>query len=461
VIAPSALADLVRRRAVRAHFVGIGGAGMAPLAALSARSGWTVDGCDATDSRVLGALGEFGVIARTGHAREHAIGRDLVVATSAAAPDVPCLVEARERGVAIAKRAEVVGAWSRQRTAICIAGTAGKTTTAAMAAWILLRAGHDPSALVGGEVPGLGVGGRAGGSRFLVVEADEFDRSFLHLTPAIAVVTNVEADHLDYYGSVDAMEEAFRAFATSTPRGGLIVNGDDPGAARLADGGSVTFGTRPDADWQIGRIDTAGPTTTAVVRHKGLSHVLTLPLPGRHNVHNAVGAIAAAALVGVDTTASVEALREFPGVGRRFERRGSVRGVVVYDDYAHHPMKVRAALATARQVARGRIICIFQPHTYHRTAALFKDFSASFDDADVVLMLAPYSPPGREDATPEGDAARLVAAIGRSDVIYCPGAAEAVSRASSTARPGDIIVTMGAGDVTRLASWVVAALEVS
>jgi UDP-N-acetylmuramate--alanine ligase len=432
---------------------------MAPLAALSARAGWNVDGCDATDSLVLGALRELGVIARTGHARDHAIGRDLVVATSAAAPDVPCLVEARARGVAIAKRAEVVGAWSRQRTAICIAGTAGKTTTTAMAAWILLRAGHDPSALIGGEVPGLGVGGRAGASRYLVVEADEFDRSFLHLAPAIAVVTNVEADHLDYYGSVEAMEEAFRAFAASTPREGLIVNGDDPGAARLADRTSTIFGTGPDADWQIGRIDAAGPTTTAVLRHAGVSHLLTLPLPGRHNVHNAVGAIAAAARVGVDAGVSVEALREFPGVGRRFERRGDARGVVVYDDYAHHPMKVRAALATARQVASGRVICIFQPHTYHRTAALFEDFRAAFDDADVVLMLAPYSPAGREDATPEGDAARLVRAIGRAAVIYCPDATEAVGRAASTARPGDIIMTVGAGDVTRLASRVVAALE--
>jgi UDP-N-acetylmuramate--alanine ligase len=428
---------------------------MAPLAAIVADRGWRVTGCDLGASDVTAQLQARGVGFVLGHDPSHVVGQELLVVSSAVPADAPELLAAEAAGVPVVKRARLVGALTRRTRALCVAGTAGKTTTTAMCAAGLLGAGLDPSALVGAAVPGIGVGGRSGRGDIFVVEADEFDRTFLSLRPLVAVVTNVETDHLDYYGSREAIDAAFRQFlALLPPDGRAVICRDDPGALAVAPPGALGYGTSPGCDWRADGIAPTDGGGTRFVAHgsDGRRLDVRLRLPGRHNALNALAAIAACAELGAEPEAVADALARFDGAARRFERKGEARGVAVYDDYGHHPTKVRASLAAARQRAgRGRVFCVFQPHTYHRTMSLFEDFARAFGDADRVLVLDIYSPAGREQPIAGVDARRLVAAMGHPGASYAASFDEAAALVAAEARPGDLVVTMGAGDVTRLA----------
>jgi UDP-N-acetylmuramate--alanine ligase len=449
------LAGLLDRPGTKAHFVGIGGAGLAPLASIVADRGWAVSGCDLGESEVAAQLKARGIPVEIGHDGAHVEGQELLVISSAVPADAPEVAAAERAGVPVVKRHPVIGALTRRTRALCVAGTSGKTTTTAMCAAGLIAAGLDPSALIGAAVAGIGVGGRAGRGDVFVVESDEFDRTFLAFQPHVAVVTNVESDHLDYYGTREAIDEAFRQFLAALPRSeNAVVCGDDDGAVAVAPAGAVRYGTGERCDWRASAIEPIDDGGTRFVSRgpDGRERAVRLKLPGRHNVLNALAAIAAAERLGAALEGVVEGLAGFEGAARRFEKKGEARGVAVYDDYGHNPSKVRAALASARQRAgRGRVWCVFQPHTYHRTMSLFDDFAAALSGADHVLVLPIYSPAGREQPIPGVTGERLAQAVTGAEARYVASFEEALAEVERGVRAGDLVVTMGAGDVTRLA----------
>lgn len=439
------------------HFVGAGGAGMCALAELLLRSGGRVTGCDLKDSVALGDLARMGAGVFVGHDASHVDDATAVVVTSAVPAGHPELIRARERGIPVLKRAEALGAWVNAGRLVAVAGTHGKTTTTAMATEILNGAGMDATGLVGGRVAGWGGNLHFGGGDLYVVEADEYDRSFHTLTPDVAVVTNMEADHLDVYGDLAGVREGFATFLRGVRPGGAVVAcADDHGAASLLGAlgqEAVTYGLS--AGSRIRAVEvTAGPAGVAcrVVEDGVEAGVIRIGLGGIHNLRNALGAAAAARVLGAPWGDIATALESFRGVGRRFERLGEAGGVTVVDDYAHHPTEIRATLAAARATFPGaRLVVAFQPHLYSRTRDFSADFGASLADADVVWVTGVF--PAREapiagvDGTLVADAAREA---GAADVRYeasldlLPGALAAMLR------PRDVLLTLGAGSVERV-----------
>jgi UDP-N-acetylmuramate--alanine ligase len=340
---------------------------------------------------------------------------------------------------------------------LAVGGTQGKTTTTAMLASILIHAGLEPIALVGGVMPNLGSGAYFGAGDLFVVEADEFDRRFLALKPEIAVVTNVEPDHLDYYGTFDAIRDAFDSFVDRVSEDGWIVAcADYPHSLALADrqpDRSVTYGTSDNAEWRASGItpNEIGGNDFVTYAHDTLVGRFRLRVPGRHNVTNALAAAIAAGRIGVDFTTAAAALEAFGGVDRRLEVKGRAGGVTFVDDYAHHPTKIRASLAALREQHEGRIVCLFQPHHYHRLSSLFEDFVGAFEDADLVVVTDVYAPAGRGPAVGERTATELANAIGRGRAIDGGPLSQAMETTFALVAPGDIVVTMGAGDVTTAA----------
>jgi UDP-N-acetylmuramate--alanine ligase len=456
------LLPFLDRAGVRAHYMGVGGAGMAPLASIMAARGWRVSGCDLGTSAVTEALNGEGVPVALGHDPAHVADAELLIVSSAVPADAPEVVAAEQRCLTIAKRARLVGALTRRSRAICIAGTAGKTTATAMTSVALIGAGADPSVLVGGAVAGVGVGGRGGRGDLLVVESDEYDRSFLSFQPHVAVVTNVEADHLDCYADLDDIHRTFRAFLDSVPpEGRTIVCADDPGARQVAPNLAVTYGESADAHWRAADVrpnDLGGNDFDLIAPDRRTTRV-RLAVPGRHNVLNATAALAVCGVLDVDLAVAAAALTDFHGAARRFELKGEAAGVAVYDDYAHHPTKVRAALAGARQRTLGRVWCLFQPHTFNRTASLWDDWLDAFGDADEVVLLDVYSPAGREPPMPEVTSTRLRAGLHHPSAHYAASADQALDLIARAARPGDLVITMGAGDVTALGPRLLAQLH--
>ncbi len=436
------------------HLVGIGGTGMSALATLLWQAGYTVTGSDLKPSAVIEKLRADGVSISIGHDPRNVEGSAIVVRSSAVADANVEVQRARALGINVLKLAEFIGLISQSYRTLAVAGTSGKTTTTAMLASIALEAGLDPTVIIGGVLPTLGSGAHLGSGEFLIVEADEFDQRFLHLRPEIAVVSNVEADHLDYFGSLSAIVKAFEAFVDLVPDDGWIVAcADDPIAARLAERKpetSVTFGLGENADWRavgVSRNDVGG-NDFYVMAHDTLVGHFRLRIPGLHNVYDALAATVAAGRIGVDFTTAASALERFGGVRRRLERIGEAAGVVVFDDYAHNPTKVRATLAALREQHAGRIICLFQPHTFHRLASLFDDFTHSFDDADLVVVTDVYEPFGRGPGHGSRTAEDLARAIVGTAARYGGDLRSAVQTVARIARRGDTIVTMGAGDVT-------------
>lgn len=437
------------------HLVGVGGAGMSSLAIILRDAGYLVTGSDLAASSTVEDLRRRGIPVQVGHHAENVGSATFVIRSSAVPRSNPEVSFAASHGIPVLKHSEALGALTRVRRTVAVAGTHGKTTTTAMLATILFAAGFDPTVLIGGVVPTLGSGAHWGTGDLLVAEADEFDRRFLDLYPEIAIVNNVEADHLDYYASLAEIIAAFRAFVAAVPpEGWIILCADDPGARQLADvqpDRTVTYGLSEHADWRaVGlSVNDLGGTDFYIVAHETLIGRCRLRVPGRHNVQNALAALVAAGRVGVDLTAAAAALERFPGVRRRFERLGTVRGITVVDDYAHNPTKVRATLAAAREQHPGRIICLFQPHTYDRLRTLFDAFTRAFGDADLVIVTDVYSPAGRERGPHGARTGRdLAAAIVGTAACYGGDLAAAVELTARLARPGDLIITMGAGDVT-------------
>lgn len=436
------------------HLIGIGGSGMSSLAVMLREAGYRVSGSDLNDSAGVDSLRARGIPVAVGHHPDNLGAVTLVVRSSAVPESNPEVQRAAELGIPVVKHSEMIGWLSTTKRTLAVAGTAGKTTTTAMLAWILKEAGFDPTALVGGVLPALGSGARLGRSDFLVVEADEFDRRFLELHPEVAIVTNVEPDHLDYYGSFDAIREAFRQFVGKVPEGGwMILCGDDREAATLAaiaPERAVTYGLDVGVDWRAAGLNPneLGGTDFVVYAHENLIGKFRLRVPGAHNVANALAAMVAAGRVGVDFTTAAAALEQFTGVQRRLENKGEAVGVVVIDDYSHHPTKVRAGLAALREHHPGRVVCLFQPHHYHRLSSLFDDFARAFGDADLVIVADVYSPAGRGPSAGERTAQDLARAIQGTTARYGGNLAESTELVVSLARRGDLIVTMGAGDVT-------------
>ncbi|MBT1002149.1 UDP-N-acetylmuramate--L-alanine ligase [Paenarthrobacter sp. DKR-5] len=457
-MSPAVLADLGR-----VHFVGIGGAGMSAVARIMLAQGVPVSGSDANESAGLRALAALGARVVAGHSAEAVADVDTVVISSAIRESNPELAVARSRGLTVLHRSEALAAAMAADRVVAVAGTHGKTTTTSMITVLLRGAGLDPSFAIGATVPALGVNAAHGRSDIFVAEADESDGSFLNYRPGIAVVTNVEPDHLDHYGTAEAVYESFRRFAALLPAGGLLVAcADDAGSRELGLGvrelGAcrvVLYGQDENADVRL--LNPAAPGAALSLQRDGLAETfpLRLQVPGVHNALNAAAAFAVAVELGVEPAQAAAALAAFAGAARRFEFKGAGRGVRVFDDYAHHPTEVHAALTAARTVAEGhRVHVIFQPHLFSRTREFAAEFAAALDLADTVAVLDIY--PAREDPIPGVTSELITARMQHGS--YQPDKAAAVAAAGADARPGDIILTVGAGDVTALGADVVAAL---
>lgn len=453
----------------RVHFVGIGGAGMSGIARIMIARGVPVSGSDAKQSRSVAALRALGATVHVGHDASH-LGAgpsvvNTVVVSTAIRPDNPELAEANSRGLRVMRRAEALAEVMVGRYGIAVAGTHGKTTTTSMLTVALQHCGADPSFAIGGDLNESGANAHNGSGEVFVAEADESDGSFLLLSPYAAVVTNVEPDHLDHYGSEQAVHEAFRLFSERLPRDGFLVTcADDAGAARLAEtaqsaGVDVrTYGSAPSADLRVHSVDLCGGGSTFEVVERGRRlGAVRLQVPGRHNVLNAAGALAVGLGLGLPATDLREGLSGFTGTRRRFELKGSAAGVRVYDDYAHHPTELEAVLRAARQVAgSGRIVAAFQPHRYTRTQAFADAMGRALDLADDVVVMEVYS--AGEDPIPGVTGATVAAAVKRARMVFEPSWSAVAAHLAERARPGDLVLTLGAGDVTMIGGEVLALL---
>jgi UDP-N-acetylmuramate--alanine ligase len=477
---PSAATPALPPQLVRAHLIGIGGAGMSGVARIVLARGGAVSGSDAKDSGALLALRELGAKVTVGHAAANLDQLDAnptaIISTKAVHqtdPDNPELVEGARRGIPVIHRSAALAALMSGYRVACVTGTAGKTSTTSMLTVALQHCGADPSFLIGGDLTQCGTGAHHGGGDIFVAEADESDATFLAYSPDVAVVTNVEADHLDHHGTVEAYTACFDAFVSClAPDGVLIANADDPGSAALADRAAAS-GVRVR---RYGRLAAAaagarllaytpdggrGTATLQLTGSDGASHRVQLQVaaPGEHMASNAVAALLAGLELGAPLPGLLAGLAAFGGVRRRFELIGQVAGARVYDDYAHHPTKVAAALRGARQVVGpGRLLVAFQPHLYSRTRDFAAEFGTALALADVVLLLDVYG--AREHPLPGVTAALIAQAVPlpADCVFYKPCWVDVPGRLADLVRPGDVVVTMGAGDVTMLGPRLLAEL---
>ena len=445
------------------HFMGIGGAGMSALALIACRRGVPVSGCD-TDPTGAADLAGLGVQVLQGHDAAHLTNLRAVVVTAAVRADHPELEGARQRGIPIVPRKVALAELIAGARAVAVSGTHGKTTTTVMTTEALTAAGLNPTGIAGGRVSNWGGNARVAGDELFVVEADEYDKAFLTLHPTVAIVNNVEPDHLECYGSMAALEDAFVEFAGRARI--AIVNGDDPGAQLVAArlGPTVRrYGCAADSDIRIDGVVQQADSTEARIRWKGGRSIkLRLAVPGLHNLRNAVGALAAVDALGGALEPAAEALAQFQGVGRRFERLGEFSGVAVVDDYAHHPSELAATLSAARQAFPGRrLVAVFQPHLYSRTAAHGQAMGEALAVADLVFVTEIYA--AREQPIPGVSGQQVADAATRAgaDTRFQPTRAEVGRNVYRELRPGDVVLTLGAGDITRVAPelvrWLTAA----
>ena len=448
------------------HFIGIGGAGMCALAELVLRSGGKVSGCDLKRSQAAQDLIRLGASIEVGHDTAHLGGAVAVVLTSAVPQDHPEVTAARAMGIPVFKRAKALGDWVIGESVVAIAGTHGKTTTTAMTTEIFASAGFNPTGLVGGRVIGWKSNLRFGSDALFVVEADEYDKSFLKLSPDVAVVTNVEADHLDIYSDFSGEREGFVEFVSGLREGGrVIVCADDYGAAsllpRLGCTG-YTYGTAAGSMLRATDVTVTPEITRCAVHENGnsIGH-LEIPGGGRHMLLNALGASAVARSMDVEWPAILQSLSSFGGVTRRFERLGRVAGIEIIDDYAHHPTEVSVTLEAARSIFPGaRLIAVFQPHLYSRTKEFSAEFGAALSEADVLWVTDIFAAREAPIAGVSGEMlVNAVRAVGKSEVHYHPNL-ETISEAlAGTLRPGDVLLTLGAGSIESLGQSLLAQLQ--
>ena len=458
----------------RVHFVGIGGAGMSGIARIMLARGTKVSGSDSSASATLDELAALGARVHAGHAAGQVGDADTLVVSSAIRESNPELAEARRRGLRVLHRAAALASLMSGRQVIAVTGTHGKTTTTSMITTVLLETGARPAYAIGGVLAATGAGAADGAGRYFVAEADESDGSFLMYAPDVAVVTNVEADHLDNYGTEQAYRASFRAFLGKiTPGGLLVTSADDPGTIELAGHARdlglrvVTYGTSPEAGYRVSNVTASGMETTFLVtagtgRPAGAAAAtgLHLGVPGEHNALNAAAAFAVAVELGISPAQAAGSLASYRGAARRLEPKGEAGGVRVLDSYAHHPTELTADLRAARDivgiagtVGTGRVIAIFQPHLYSRTRIFAAEFGAALGLADEAVVLDVYA--AREDPEP-GVTGRLVADAVPGGAHYVADFADVPKVIAALAAPGDLVLTMGAGDITRMGPLVLA-----
>jgi UDP-N-acetylmuramate--alanine ligase len=455
------------------HFIGIGGIGMSGIAEILLTLGMRVSGSDLRLGPITDRLAGMGATVYEGHERSHVGDASVVVTSSAVSSSNPEVLEARVRKIPVIQRAEMLAELMRLKYGIAIAGMHGKTTTTSMVASVLAAGGLDPTVVVGGRVDAFGSNARLGSSQYLVAEADESDRSFLKLSPILAVVTNLDREHMDCYRDMEDVEASFLSFMDKVPFYGAVTACIDnlllakilPRAQRRI----YSYGVAPAADYRLEVLDSgltlgerpscavSGFRRFQVVTAKGILGPFELRVPGRHNILNATAAVAIACQLDVPAEKIAEGLASFNGVDRRFQLRGRAKGVAVVDDYGHHPTEISATLAAARECGYGKIHVIFQPHRFTRTRDLLEEFSHAFSLADTVTVLPIYA--ASEDPIPGITAELLVARMRDTAAFYEPDFPGALARVTGTAQPGDLILTLGAGSVSQLAPQVLASLE--
>jgi UDP-N-acetylmuramate--alanine ligase len=446
-----------------AHFIGIGGIGMSGIAEILLNQKMKVSGSDLRRSPITDRLAQLGAVIYEGHEAGHISGSTVVVTSSAVNAANPEVLEAHARKIPVIQRAEMLAELMRLKYGIAIAGMHGKTTTTSMVASVLGAGGLDPTVVVGGRVDAMGSNARLGGSQYLVAEADESDRSFLKLSPILAIVTNLDREHMDCYSDMDDVERAFLAFMDKVPFYGAVTACiDNPQLAAIlprARRRVFTYGTAPEADYRLTSVSTEKGAFSrfVVTTATGPIGPLELHVPGRHNVLNATAAVAIAHQLEVDPDKIAEGISHFRGVDRRFHLRGRARGVTVVDDYGHHPTEIRATLAAARECGYEHVHVVFQPHRYTRTHDLLEQFSTAFRDADTVTVLPIYA--ASETPIPGVTAELLANKIEGPQVEFAPDFTAALAQVTGKAKEGDLILTLGAGSVSQLAAQILAALE--
>ena len=446
------------------HFVGIGGIGMSGIAEVMVNLGYTVQGSDQAESANIKRLREKGVKIAIGHLADNLADAEVVVISSAIKQDNPELVAARARRLPVVRRAEMLAELMRLKSCIAIAGTHGKTTTTSMVAALLDVAGFDPTVINGGIINAYGTNARLGAGDWMVVEADESDGTFLKLPANIAIVTNIDPEHLDHFKSFEAVQDAFRAFVENVPFYGFSVMCTDHPVVqslvgRIEDHRIITYGENPQADVRLIDVSHAGGTSrfTIALRDRSGQSVrqiknLALPMPGRHNALNATATVAVAQELGIADDVIRAALAGFGGVRRRFTRTGTWRGVTIIDDYGHHPVEIAAVLSAARELTEGKVIAVVQPHRYTRLAALFEQFCTCFNDADAVIVAHVY--PAGEAPIAGIDRDALVQGLrthGHRCVVALDGPEKLPLLVAAMAEPGDYVVCLGAGSITQWA----------
>jgi UDP-N-acetylmuramate--alanine ligase len=455
----------------RIHLIGIGGTGLSAIARVLLEMGHTVTGSDRLESPFTQDLRAAGVTINIGHRAENVDGAEMVVRSSAIPDDNPEVLAARQLDIPVLKRAEFLGSLMEGKTGIAVAGTHGKTTTTSMIAWILSALGQEPSFISGGVLSNLGVNARAGKGQAFVIEADEYDRMFLGLKPSIEVITNVEHDHPDCYPTAQDFQAAFIEFTDKLPQDGtLIFCAEDAGARKVASrlrgtgrhiiaygwsGQNSLIGSEYSLARDLHARANAGFSFTTIINRQ--TATLSLQVPGRHNVLNALAALTVTSVLGLNLGNAAQALEQFTGTGRRFELRGAVAGVLVIDDYAHHPTEIRATLSAARNRYPGhRIWVVWQPHTYSRTRALFDGFATAFSDADAVIVTEVYQ--ARE---PQQDfsAEQVVKAMSHPAVQFIAELPQVTSYLISHLSPGDVLLVLSAGDADQVSAQVLSHMK--
>ncbi len=446
------------------HFVGIGGIGMSGIAEVLANLGYTVTGSDVADSANVKRLRDMGITVEIGHKAENLDGADVVVVSSAIKRDNPELIAARAKRLPVVRRAEMLAELMRLKSCVAVAGTHGKTTTTSMVAALLDAGGLDPTVINGGIINAYGTNARLGAGDWMVVEADESDGTFLKLPADVAIVTNVDPEHLDHFHTYEAVQDAFRDFIENIPFYGFAVMCTDHPVVqalvgKLVDRRILTYGENPQADVRLSDIAHAngGQTFTVSFRDREgqTTHTidnLTLPMPGRHNALNATAAVAVAHELGIPDDVIRKALHDFGGVKRRFTRVGDWNGVTIIDDYGHHPVEIAAVLRAARESAPRNVIAVMQPHRYTRLHDLFEQFCTCFNDADAVIVAPVYA--AGEQPIPGADRDALVAGLrahGHRHALPLAGPEHLAALIKDLAEPGDYVVCLGAGSITQWA----------
>ncbi|MFS2176645.1 UDP-N-acetylmuramate--L-alanine ligase [Rhizobium pisi] len=448
------------------HFIGIGGIGMSGIAEVLHNLGHRVQGSDQADSANVQRLRDKGIEVFVGHRAENLGDAEVVVVSTAIKKSNPELIAAREKLLPVVRRAEMLAELMRFRNAIAIGGTHGKTTTTSLVATLLEAGGLDPTVINGGIINAYGTNARMGEGEWMVVEADESDGTFLKLPADVAVITNIDPEHLDHYGNFDAVRAAFRQFVENVPFYGFgVMCLDHPEVqslvGRIEDRKIITYGENPQADVRFKnvRIDGTRSIFDVEIRRRRTGQVielkgLVMPMPGRHNISNATAAIAVANRLGISSADIAKGLASFGGVKRRFTLTGEWNGVQIFDDYGHHPVEIKAVLRAAREACKGRIIAVHQPHRYSRLASLFEEFAACFNDADSIFLAPVYA--AGEDAIEGIDSMSLVSRIksgGHRDARFLASAELLPQMVAEVAKPGDFVVLLGAGSIT---SWAAA-----